>query len=118
MKNQTIKIDIDGEIPDDFLWRIKSLCKVKGIKRARVDKYRTANGFHLYVCPQKGQRFFDYEIIIWQLLLGSDKNREFFNYQRVLHGDLNNWNVLFSKKFKAGKKVSSEEFMNSIIIKT
>lgn len=58
---------------------------------------RTRHGWHLII--RWDRELSPAETVCIQLLLGSDANRETFNLQRVLTGDINpRWNILFHRK--------------------
>ena len=59
----------------------------------------SGNGIHLKLLIKPLVSFDEKDIIILQLILGSDRKREFFNWIRV-KGGLKHWNVLFDAKSK------------------
>jgi hypothetical protein len=107
-----IKIDWDKEkgIPDliDFENEVKTILRILNLKKAKYKRYKTTNGYHIYLDLKKPMR--DSYVVIIQCLLGSDKKREMFNFERVVNKQ-KYWNVLFGSKYKGGKLVSKETFI-------
>jgi hypothetical protein len=68
----------------------------------KVKVYKTKKGFHFYVYIKKTVYAKSVEIVLSQLVLGSDWLRELRNLHRISKGD-KDWNILFSEKDKNGK---------------
>jgi len=108
MQGKTIiKVDIDSIYVDrDALKkRIKDIMRIYKVNKVSVKEARTHKGYHFYVefpCDIS-----DFEVIIIQLMLDSDLERELFNLERVKKG-VQGWNVLFSVKKLKDKIVSRE----------
>jgi len=69
-----------------------------------VTANKTHKGFHFVVATS--HKFEPPYIIAFQLIIGSDRIRELRNLNRVASGMTNNWNLLFSEKFR---KISKDE---------
>lgn len=92
---KTIKLDFDKpSYPNTFFERMWVLDRLN-IDIQRILIRRTPHGYHIKI--EIRQDLDDIDILILQLLLGSDYRREFFNYQRIKAG-VKNWNILFDKK--------------------
>ena len=112
-----IKLDIDDKHGpfsrgERLAFQIPAIRKMTGIFLYLDSVTETAHGYHVRL--HTAVTLEDYEIIILQLMLGSDWARECWNYGRVLNGEsMNEWNVLFEKKWKRGpdgsKTVISQE---------
>ena len=75
------------------------------IDKAMVREFKTKKGKHIYI-EVKGC-FTAETILLWQIFLWSDIEREFLNYKRILD-NIDLWNVLFQKKWNKNKVVSKE----------
>lgn len=101
-----LKIDIDKkELSCEFDNKLKTLLRLWGMNKAHVTIKGTYKGYHIYVLLPESLS--DKDIIIAQLVLGSDVWRELFNYERVLLNE-EDWNILFKEKRKNNKIVSRE----------
>jgi len=92
-----IKIDYDKKIEGlDLIEKmVGRIFEIKGF-----EIYRSTNkGIHLKIRAKSLINIDEKDIIIIQLLLGSDRYREFFNWLRV-KGGLKKWNILFKKKLE------------------
>jgi hypothetical protein len=79
------------------MWRVWRIARQLGIKPLWVEDRRTKNGWHRTI--EWDRAFAPMETIVLQLLMGSDRNREAFNFQRALTGTRSKrWNLLFSYK--------------------
>jgi hypothetical protein len=62
-----------------------------------VDVSKTRKGYHVRIKIQK--KLDDRDLLLLQILLGSDINREIYNFVRQQNGELlKNWNRLYDKK--------------------
>lgn len=94
-----LKLDYDGIDEDDVArifyhrgWLLDELGLVK------LEASKTARGFHVAVEVQA--TLTDADIILAQILLGSDLYREIYNFVHHANGQLaSQWNKLFDKKF-------------------
>jgi len=111
-KNPIIKLDLDSENElNEFLnraWIIKYL----GISVKDIEVYDTKHGYHIYIYTDN--IFTNVDIIILQLLLGSDYRKEFYSYLKLKNGS-SNFNVLFERKYVYNHldheiELSKEEF--------
>jgi hypothetical protein len=88
---------------------LRTILKFHNAKTAFVTEYSTKRGWHIYITLHSTE-LNNQEIVLYQLLLGSDRRREFFNYCRIKNG-IERWNVLFAWKANRKKEiVSREEF--------
>jgi len=114
MMQKTIKIDIDDRNTFDierFLWALRNLLATDdNVKIEEVEVYETKKGYHIYLHLK--QEIPPLQCLIWQCLLGSDINRELFNYMRIKDGD-KNWNVLFKRKWCNGYFSKEEKTENA-----
>lgn len=99
-----LKIDLDFKrIPKRSLETIDFLKFYYTVLGTYI--YKSASGNHHIVVEIK-EKISDYEIILIQLLCGSDRKREWFNYKRVKEGlKMKDWNLLFSKKMNREIKI-------------
>ncbi len=109
----TLKIDWDGEEDQDFENKLKSILRIYHLTEAKVEKYKTKHGYHLYI--EFNKKIPEIEMVLLQCLLGSDNFRELYNLERVKNKN-RGWNVLFKVKKKEGKVVSKEKFIEEKII--
>lgn len=109
----TIKIDYDNKriSINQFERDLRNLMNLHNVKKVKYDYFKTRRGFHIYIHFPLNLEPKD--VLLMQIFLGSDIKREFFNYQRIISGEIYNWNVLFKKKFIGGKKVSEETLIMS-----
>lgn len=89
--------------------------KKLGLKVSKLKVFNTLNGYHVYIIL-KNKDLNDYDILILQILLGSDKQREIFNFQRLRSKIFKDkWNVLFSLKIAyKGSNIGYEKFNFSL----
>ena len=116
-KNSVLKLDFDTK---SFALVLREFTRAKylnwrvfGAQNVRCCK--TARGFHVQVFC--GRHFEFKELVFFQALMGSDKNREYLNWCRAKNGLNEKWNYLFVKKYKIvgrGKafKVSEEKYLS------
>lgn len=112
-----IKLDIDDKRGpfgkgERLAFQIPVIRKMTGISLYLDSVTETAHGYHVRL--HTAATLEDFEIILIQLMLGSDWARECWNYGRVLNGEsMAEWNVLFQKKWKrcpdGSKTVISQE---------
>ena len=108
----TIKLDLDIKNIDwdDFASDTVKVLGMAQLTCESVSVCETTKGYHVVletyetIMEQK-------DILILQLFLGSDKQRELFGYRRIINS-IENWNVLFSKKTDSDGNVLSEEIYN------
>lgn len=96
-----LKLDYDNISFSTIRKKFQSLSYVnsKFIKAERIECYKTNKGYHVYIYSKRNLDKID--VIFLQALLGSDVNREFFNYCRLkINGLSIDWNVLFKEKRK------------------
>ena len=105
-----LKLDIDRpKIPEKQLAeRLMSLHRFLQFTNPQIVKRRTKHGWHIRIYFQTEQKLDNVDIVFFQLFLGSDGNREMFNFLRVKSG-CKHWNVLFSGKVDAKGKLLSKE---------
>ena len=114
-----LKLDFDGmsllEVMKSFQRdrRLLRMMRTHKISKCEIKLYKTRRGFHVYVNVFK--KMSDHSVVFWQVVLGSDVEREIFNLQRILKR-IPNWNVLFNTKWVNGKKVSEEKYCETIIV--
>lgn len=92
-----LMIDLDTKEEEEqkrILWALSMLSEWIPFKEAKV--FETKKGFHVYIDVEKEME--PLEIMVLQQILGSDRNREMFNYIRYLQG-FKRWQVLYKKKF-------------------
>lgn len=96
-----LMVDIDKKFNKktlkEFITGLKSLMYVSFFRYKKIEVFDTIKGYHIYI--DLNNFLNDFEICFYQLYLLSDRNRELFNFRRVLNND-KNFNVLFQKKFK------------------
>lgn len=109
-----IKLDYDfkgkKQLKQVFIDNQYIFYKLK-LKLIDLKLYETKKGYHIYITIKNNIP--DLDIIILQLLMQSDFQRELFNYQRVKSGLFKKkWNVLFSEKQDYNNKIISKEKHN------
>ena len=112
-----IKVDIDHK-RKDFIDRILAVKEIiesnTNVKFKNFQVFETNRGFHV-ICDVYGIERPE-EIIILQLLFGSDWKREAFNYVRLKLLDdkskFEKWNVLFDYKFERDEEKPLERFLD------
>ena len=116
----TAKIDYDNlEMTiEDILARAKQICTVYRVPFTNMEVKKTKRGRHVYMDLYNPETIVrDEDIVLIQLLMGSDVQREIFNTERVKQKTTPYWNVLFKSKYKAGIKKSWEVAEASFTIK-
>ena len=104
-----LKIDIDGHLDEkEIVKRMFLLKKFLQFKGLGIDKKKTKHGCHLRISFNRKKEIDDRDIVFLQLYLGSDRNREMFNWLRVKSG-AKHWNALFRTKVDSNNKMLSYE---------
>lgn len=89
-----IKVDIDRKRVPRWTWET---ARMLDLALARAERSKN-KGWHLWF--KSPRKLSDVETILIQLLLGSDRKRELYNYMRVKNGArLDDWNLLFDEKY-------------------
>lgn len=80
-----IRLDYDGRLPGQLLDRIQRIGRLCKWRVVAVSYAKTKRGWHVSVICKK--RLSPFAVVAAQILLGSDVERETFNYVRasVLH---------------------------------
>ena len=98
----TAKIDIDIKMNHDLLEKFiqtrKAIIKVLGYTLLEERMKETQKGFHFWFTLK--ENLTDKQLCDLQFLLGDDQTRCKFNYLRLEAKCFNQFNALFSKKFK------------------
>jgi hypothetical protein len=102
-----IKLDYDGELPDDLDYRIAWTCRTVGLAVRYVRCDRTRRGWHVTV--RVSRRVDPISLVALQAILGSHAEREAFNLMRVRN--LRNvkpfwrrrWNVFYRRHNREGE---------------
>lgn len=97
MNNDILMIDLDNKNEEEinrFLWALGILKDYVPFKD--VIARETRKGFHIYI--KTANALNPTEIMLYQQLLGSDRNRELFNFIRFKRGH-KKWQVLFKRKY-------------------
>lgn len=121
--NTALKIDLDHTHSEKTLYTkvlnpYKTISELLELPLSTIEIYTTKHGYHIYIENPHFKFHTKMGIILLQLLLGSDKNRELFNYQRIIkEPKMQNWNVLFAQKYKGNKKISEEIPYKKLILK-
>lgn len=90
-------IDLDSKEDEEinrFFWALEWLCEFH--KFERVGVFESNKGFHLYI--DVADELTPVEIMLLQQLLGSDPNRELYNYTKWKWG-FKKWQMLFKFKY-------------------
>lgn len=98
-----LRLDIDRKRAPSNKWLCERTSRV-GLNVARIDRRRTANGWHVVVTVR--ERLSPAFTVAMQAVLGSDPKRELYNLFRVrqlrkvpkLWRHPDRWNVLFHRK--------------------
>jgi len=116
---EVFMVDIDYKPEDiedfarEFASKIVFAFRLFNIDYVSTEVYETNKGYHVYVYANPKIELDNKDVIIIQLILGSDYKREAFNLYRVMSGEYGqkdrSWNVLFHRKFSKGVEVSSEK---------
>lgn len=106
-----IKVDQDtnGRNPElkDTFSMLSGILPLYGVRSCEIRSFATARGRHIYI--ELDREISNFDIVMIQLLLGSDPKRELFNLERLIQQkDHPMWNVLFKAKYRNGEKVSFE----------
>jgi hypothetical protein len=110
-----LKLDYDGITYADIQQIFKHrgwLVKALGFRQVEVGT--STHGYHVRISIDK--KIQDRDILLAQILLGSDINREVYNFIRVYKGELlKNWNRLYTKKWimlntRIGEQIGEERF--------
>ena len=118
MVEKVIKIDVDDKNIAEVIERIKTVKEIlekdANIKIKDFEVYETKNGFHIK-CKAENITH-PLEIIILQLLLGSDWKRECLNYVRYkkIGERFEKMNYLFGAKFENNKVASKEKIRKDL----
>ena len=129
MTTYELKLDIDNKMKKTQLTNL--LCKktdvIRKIKHETIyaifNIFETHKGYHVYVTYDTNAKLNPKDIVMLQLIYGSDPAREMHNLERI-EKHIKNWNVLFSSKYKLkyrhntfvlGKKISAEKYVESFI---
>lgn len=120
MNKLNLKIDIDEKINDDYLNYFNLVYKnfkKLGLNITQIKVYDTRKGQHLYISSEHETIKSDYAVLFLQLVLGSDRKREFFNLERLEanNGKTKNWNILFIKKYNYDLKKWFSEKRNKVL---
>ena len=121
--NSCLKIDLDHTHSEKTLYSkvlnpYKTISELHELPLSTIEIYTTKHGFHIYIENPMFKYYAKTSIILLQLLLGSDKNRELFNYQRLIkEPKMQNWNVLFAQKYKGNTLISQEKPHKKLILK-
>lgn len=118
-KSQQEQYDILVDI--DFKPDVKTYCKqlidkltfvykYMGVRVTDIQVFETAKGYHIYLKAVSKEKLRPIDIVVIQLVLGSDYKREAFNWRRVKgNSAVGGWNTLYKFKFRGDKMVSCEE---------
>lgn len=109
---EELKLDIDVKEFNfvEFAEHLNFVLGVMGLQATDIEVCGTKKGYHIRIILDRELEEAK-DIIILQLILGSDRNRELFGYRRVLNNVIN-WNVLFNKKTTKQGKILSREKSN------
>ena len=103
---RTAKIDVDVKMDDElmrkFLITRKALIYVLGYTYIDHTITPTEKGYHFWFNIKEDIN--DKDLCDLQFLLGDDQVRSRFNYLRLEAGCFNQFNCLFSRKFKGEKQ--------------
>lgn len=110
-----LKLDIDGAFDEKkFLKDLYKVARTLRIGMMYVSIYQTERGYHIYV--NFHEKISDAGIVVLQLYLGSDRERELLNYGRIVR-NVKEWNVLFTLKRVNENVVSREKFIKLIVLR-
>jgi hypothetical protein len=104
-----LKIDIDKKDKRDFMRRYQALYRYFRFKLVDYEITETRKGYHVRLIIDFPFKVTSEEIVLLQLLLGSDWKREMLNYLRVKNG-IEDWNKLFNVKYRIYKKGNKVKF--------
>jgi len=103
---KVIKLDYDKGKPIEGIDLIEKMNgRIFDIEAFSI-RSSTNGGMHVEIYIKPRIRLDNKDIVILQLLLGSDRYREFFNWLRV-KGKVKEWNILFDKKKRVKKQEKS-----------
>ena len=93
-----LKVDIDRKNISWFTIKsLQYLSRHLTMQRLIIKRSPSRKGWHIIIGLK--EKLNDYQIIVWQFALNSDKKRERYNLLRVLNGNpMKDWNILFDKK--------------------
>ena len=116
MYNYELKLDIDfkptdtNKLVDQIIERVIFLEDVFCVQFEKFEVFETNKGLHIYVKIGSKNKLKNTDIVVLQLVLGSDYKREIYNWMRVRNGgNVKYWNKLFKKKTVKGVVVSEEK---------
>lgn len=116
MYNHELKLDIDfkpdnaDKLVSQIIERVIFLEDVFCVQFEKFEVYETNKGLHIYVKISSKNKLKNTDIVVLQLVLGSDYKREIYNWMRVRNGgNVKYWNKLFKKKTVKGVVVSEEK---------
>lgn len=102
-----LMLDFDKSLNKiEFYQRLQMLSRIFNFNVVNFNERKTRHGHHMVLTLDK--KFYDEDIVFFQLFLGSDYRREAFNWLRV-RSKVKQWNVLFKKKYDSKLKLISEE---------
>jgi len=104
-----LKIDIDKKDKRDFMRRYQALYRYFRFNLVDYEIAETRKGYHIRLIIDFPFKVTSEEIVLLQLLLGSDWKREMLNYLRVKNG-IEDWNKLFNVKYRIYKKGNKVKF--------
>jgi hypothetical protein len=104
-----LKIDIDKKDKRDFMRRYQALYRYFRFNLIDYEIAETRKGYHIRLIIDFPFKVTSEEIVLLQLLLGSDWKREMLNYLRVKNG-IDDWNKLFIAKYRIYKKGNKVKF--------
>jgi len=118
-KMSELRMDYDGISFD----AVKQIYQHRGwiirfFKLIYVDVSTTRKGYHVRIKIEK--KLDDRDILLLQILLGSDINREIYNFVRQQNGELlKNWNRMYTKKWivlgtKIVEDIGEEKYSESM----
>lgn len=111
--SETIKLDIDskGNL-DGVVSRIYSIVDLLGLSVENYVIHESNSGYHIRITVL--DELSDLELVIIQLLMGSDPKREALNYLRVRDNEPN-WNILHRGTEVRELKFSAFELFNYLL---
>jgi len=101
------------KLEEKIITRLRFIKYLFSISPQIMSLYKTKHGYHIRIqiresLPKK-------DICFFQLALGSDPNRELFNWRRLSDPTYPfQWNLLFKEKYRNGKLVSKEKLVKTI----
>lgn len=114
-----IKLDYDKILSKDVCLIFEHRAwLIKYFEVERIRAFSTKRGYHVRIDIK--EELDDRDVILLQMLMGSDIHREIYNFLRQHDGDLiENWNKLYTKKHlvlntKIKKAISSERYLKGL----